>query len=231
MRMSPSWRRLRGRGVAAARRSARGGRSRTARDRPSQNLRERRSRLPPRRSRRVAAPDRREVASVPRRLDTDRRQRSCSRCSGRDRRSGSSSPSPRGASLRDGGSARGRRRSVFRDDFARLQKSHPGVKDVLLRLLAEQVRRISDRIVEAHHVDADTRVRRRLCELAASYGSGDEEPVVPLTQEDLAAIAGTSRATVNRVLRDGREARNRRTHARACAEFSTPERPAAVPTR
>ncbi|MBA3382909.1 MAG: Crp/Fnr family transcriptional regulator [Actinobacteria bacterium] len=96
----------------------------------------------------------------------------------------------------------GETRSVFRDDFARLQRSHPGVKDVLLRLLAEQVRRTSDRIVEAHHVDADTRVRRRLCELAESYGSGDGEPVVPLTQEDLAAIAGTSRATVNRVLRE-----------------------------
>ena len=96
----------------------------------------------------------------------------------------------------------GETRSVFRDDFARLQRSHPGVKDVLLRLLAEQVRRTSDRIVEAHHVDADTRVRRRLCELAETYGGGDEEPVVPLTQEDLAAIAGTSRATVNRVLRE-----------------------------
>ncbi len=96
----------------------------------------------------------------------------------------------------------GETRSVFRDDFARLQRSHPGVKDVLLRLLAEQVRRTSDRIVEAHHVDADTRVRRRLCELAETYGGGDDEPVVPLTQEDLAAIAGTSRATVNRVLRE-----------------------------
>ena len=73
---------------------------------------------------------------------------------------------------------------------------------MLLRLLAEQVRRTSDRIVEAHHVDADTRVRRRLCELAETYGGGDDEPVVPLTQEDLAAIAGTSRATVNRVLRE-----------------------------
>jgi len=96
----------------------------------------------------------------------------------------------------------GETHSVFRDDFARLQRSHPGVKDVLLRLLAEQVRRTSDRIVEAHHIDADTRVRRRLCELAESYGGGDDEPVVPLTQEDLAAIAGTSRATVNRVLRE-----------------------------
>jgi CRP/FNR family cyclic AMP-dependent transcriptional regulator len=92
----------------------------------------------------------------------------------------------------------GETRSVFRDDFALLQRSHPGVKDVLLRLLAEQLRRASDRIVEAHYVDADTRVRRRLVELAGTYDSG----VVPLTQEDLAAMAGTSRATVNRVLRD-----------------------------
>jgi len=96
----------------------------------------------------------------------------------------------------------GETRSIFRDDFARLQCSHPGVKDVLLRLLAEQVRRTSDRIVEAHHVDADTRVRRRLCELAAIYGGVDGESVVPLTQDDLASMAGTSRATVNRVLRE-----------------------------
>jgi CRP/FNR family transcriptional regulator, cyclic AMP receptor protein len=96
----------------------------------------------------------------------------------------------------------GETRSVYRDDFTRLQRSHPGVKDVLLRLLAEQLRRASDRIVEAHYVDAETRVRRRVCELAGSYGEGDTPPVVPLTQEDLAAMAGTSRATVNRVLRE-----------------------------
>ncbi len=92
----------------------------------------------------------------------------------------------------------GETRSVFRDDFVLLQRRHPGVKDVLLRLLADQLRRSSDRVVEAHYVDAETRVRRRVCELAETYGAG----VVPLTQEDLAAMAGTSRATVNRVLRD-----------------------------
>jgi CRP/FNR family cyclic AMP-dependent transcriptional regulator len=92
----------------------------------------------------------------------------------------------------------GETRSVFRDDFASLQREHPAVKDVLLRLLAEQLRRSTDRLVEAHHVDAETRVRRRLVELAATYEGG----VVPLTQEDLAALAGTSRATVNRVLRE-----------------------------
>jgi CRP-like cAMP-binding protein len=92
----------------------------------------------------------------------------------------------------------GETRSVFRDDFATLQTRHPGVKDILLRLLAEQLRRSSDRIVEAHYVDAETRALRRVCELAETYGGG----VVPLTQEDLAAMAGTSRATVNRVLRE-----------------------------
>ena len=92
----------------------------------------------------------------------------------------------------------GETRSVFRDDFALLQREHPGVKDVLLRLLAEQLRRSTERVVEAHYVDAETRVRRRLVELAATY----EDGVIPLTQEDIAAVAGTSRATVNRVLRE-----------------------------
>ncbi|MCE3287963.1 MAG: transcriptional regulator, Crp/Fnr family [Gaiellaceae bacterium] len=92
----------------------------------------------------------------------------------------------------------GESRSIFRDDFAVLQREHPVVKDVLLRLLAEQLRRSTDRVVEAHYVDAETRVRRRLVELASTY----EDGVVPLTQEDVAAMAGTSRATVNRVLRE-----------------------------
>lgn len=91
----------------------------------------------------------------------------------------------------------GETRSVYRDDFARLQRDHPGVKDVLLQLLAEQLRRSTERLVEAHYVDAETRVRRRVSELATTYGG-----VVPLTQEDIASMAGTSRATVNRVLRD-----------------------------
>ena len=89
-------------------------------------------------------------------------------------------------------------RSVHGADFSNLQRAHPGVKDVLLRLLAEQLRRSTDRIVEAHYVAAETRVRRRLVELAAAYDGG----VVLLRQEDIAALAGTSRATVNRVLRE-----------------------------
>ncbi len=88
--------------------------------------------------------------------------------------------------------------SILRADFSQLARRYPGVNSVLVAILAEQVRRANDRVIEAYHVDADTRVRRRLLELAAIYAGG----TIPLTQEDVAGMAGTSRATVNRVLRE-----------------------------
>ena len=91
--------------------------------------------------------------------------------------------------------------AVGSDDFARLRRQYPAVNDVLVRLLARRLRRQSELLVEALFVPAETRVLRRLCELAALYGDGAEGTVVPLTQEDVAALSGTSRATVNRILR------------------------------
>ena len=41
-----------------------------------------------------------------------------------------------------------------------------------------------------------------MCELAVLYDRGDPEIEVSLTQEQLAELANTSRATVNAVLRD-----------------------------
>jgi CRP/FNR family transcriptional regulator, cyclic AMP receptor protein len=91
--------------------------------------------------------------------------------------------------------------AVGRDDFTRIRRQYPAVNDVLVRLLAQRLRRQSELLVEALFVPAETRVLRRLCELAALYGDGGENVVVPLTQEDVAALSGTSRATVNRILR------------------------------
>jgi CRP-like cAMP-binding protein len=73
---------------------------------------------------------------------------------------------------------------------------------VLIAILAAEVRRLSQHLVEALYVSADKRVLRRLVEMTAIFGHGDSAAVVPLTQEDLAGLAGTSRATVNRVLRE-----------------------------
>jgi CRP/FNR family transcriptional regulator, cyclic AMP receptor protein len=92
--------------------------------------------------------------------------------------------------------------SVHRDEFERLRHEHPIVNDVLVGILTDRLRRLSDQLVEAYYVPADRRVLRRMCELAELYRAGEEEAVVPLTQEEIAELAGTSRATVNRVLRE-----------------------------
>lgn len=96
----------------------------------------------------------------------------------------------------------GETRSIHRPDFERLRAQHPSVTDVLVAILSAGMRRLSRHLLEALYVPADTRVLRRLGELAESYAPGAAEAVIPLRQEDLASIAGTSRATVNRVLRE-----------------------------
>lgn len=92
--------------------------------------------------------------------------------------------------------------SVIRNDFHALAHRNPGVKDVLLALLAEQIRRANERIVVAHYLDSETRIRWALLQLVDAYAAGGDETVIPLTQEQLAELAGAARATVNRVLRD-----------------------------
>jgi CRP-like cAMP-binding protein len=90
--------------------------------------------------------------------------------------------------------------AVYVAEFQRLRKEHPAVNQVLIGFLADEVRRQNELLLEALYVPAERRVLRRLAELGEVYVGRDS--VVPLTQEQLAEMAGTSRATVNRVLRD-----------------------------
>lgn len=95
----------------------------------------------------------------------------------------------------------GETRSIYRDDFTALRRNHPGVADVLIAILVTEVKRLSRHLLEALYVPADKRVLRRLVDMARIYGT-DGAGTIPLKQEDLAGLAGTSRATVNRVLRE-----------------------------
>lgn len=88
--------------------------------------------------------------------------------------------------------------ALHADDFRRLRREHPEVIEVLIAVMATQVRRLSRHLVEALYLPAETRVRRRLLEITSAYG-GD---VVPLSQDQVAEFAGVSRATTNKVLRE-----------------------------
>lgn len=92
---------------------------------------------------------------------------------------------------------------VLRTSYTGLVRRHPQVASVMLALLADRLRDANERIVAAHYLDADDRVRWALVLLGRAYAVAEEETyVVPLTQEQLAEIAGVARPTLNRVLRD-----------------------------
>src|SRR5690606_21285885 len=92
--------------------------------------------------------------------------------------------------------------SVHEIEFSRLRAQRPETDALLIGVLARRVRQLSEALVEALYLPADTRVRRRLLDAVAAYGPGGPGAVAPLTQEEVASVAGTSRATVNRVLRE-----------------------------
>ncbi len=85
--------------------------------------------------------------------------------------------------------------------FAALSREHPGVATAVGRLLAERVERLTEQLSEALHVAVDERVARRLMRVAAIYGGVRRGTVVPLTQQDLAELAGATRPTVNQSLK------------------------------
>jgi CRP/FNR family cyclic AMP-dependent transcriptional regulator len=86
--------------------------------------------------------------------------------------------------------------SIDESTFSALRRDDPEVSEFLVQLLAARVHRLTDRLLEALYLPAEVRLWRRILELSDVYGD-----VVPLTQEDLAGLAGTTRATVNRALR------------------------------
>ena len=95
-------------------------------------------------------------------------------------------------------------RVLRRAEFTALVHEHPGTALVLIDLLAAQVRRLSDRLTEALYIPAETRVLRRVLDLAAVFGGG-ESVIIPVTQDDIASLAGTTRPTANRVLKAAEE--------------------------
>jgi len=68
---------------------------------------------------------------------------------------------------------------------------------MLAKMLDTRLRATSKALVEALYLPVPVRVFRRLVALADIYG----EEAIPVTQEDLATMAGTARQTLNKLLR------------------------------
>jgi CRP/FNR family transcriptional regulator, cyclic AMP receptor protein len=74
-----------------------------------------------------------------------------------------------------------------------------------LAILAERARRASTLAGDLAWLDVETRIERRLQDLAARFGRpgvGGTLITLRLTQDDIASLAGTTRESANRAIRD-----------------------------
>ena len=106
--------------------------------------------------------------------------------------------SPRTASIL--ALAPGQTLAISASAFTALRDAHPEVERLLVSALAQRVDQLSGRLLEALYTGVDRRVYRRLLDLAEIFGGAGSAVVIPLSQEDLATMAGASRPTVNQVL-------------------------------
>lgn len=92
-------------------------------------------------------------------------------------------------------------RVLRQEDFDRLRRTNPDVNDFVMLAMARQVQRLTRLVAEALYVPVERRVARRLYEVARAFAGETWPVVVPLTQEELAQLAGTTRPTANQALK------------------------------
>jgi CRP/FNR family cyclic AMP-dependent transcriptional regulator len=93
-------------------------------------------------------------------------------------------------------------RSLHRKDFFRLCDERPVVERVMVHVLAARVDRLSQHLMDALYRSVDERIVRRLLETVRLYPDAGDGIVLPLTQQDIASLAGTTRPTANIVLNE-----------------------------
>ncbi len=92
-------------------------------------------------------------------------------------------------------------RMLTLDAFQELCREHPAVATTAAALLADTVERLTGQLVEALSVNVDRRVARRIWTLAALHGGPVPGTSLPLTQQEMADLAGAARPTVNQSLK------------------------------
>lgn len=96
-----------------------------------------------------------------------------------------------------------RTRSLSRPDFLDLRARHPNFDRAVTAILAGMVRRLSRQVLESRLLDAESKVRRQLRDLAITFTSDNTAGIstIPLTQEEIAQLAGVGRQAANTVMK------------------------------
>jgi CRP/FNR family cyclic AMP-dependent transcriptional regulator len=90
---------------------------------------------------------------------------------------------------------------VSRDQADELRHRVTQFETVLVEALVAEVRRLSTALLDALFVPVEKRLFRSLLRLDAVYGDGSATTSIPLTQQEVAQLVGTTRPTINKHLR------------------------------
>jgi CRP/FNR family transcriptional regulator, cyclic AMP receptor protein len=91
-----------------------------------------------------------------------------------------------------------------RDRFRELIATHAMIRDSFMVAVARELRRLTTHVEELHFLDIAGRLAARLVRLAGEQGGAQPDGSLrldaPLTQGDLAAMVGSTRQSVNKML-------------------------------
>ncbi len=87
--------------------------------------------------------------------------------------------------------------SYTRDGFNRLRVQFPAIDHTVMFAALGEVRRLTNALTEALYLPVPRRLARNVERLLAIFDNG----VIPLTQDDIAGLSGTTRQTANEVLK------------------------------
>jgi CRP/FNR family cyclic AMP-dependent transcriptional regulator len=88
--------------------------------------------------------------------------------------------------------------------FSELRDGNPDLDRFLLMLVGERLHLTSQRLLEALYLPAEHRVLRCIDRLHTMFATSDQSSI-PLTQNDVAEMAGVTRSTANRLLRQAQD--------------------------
>jgi CRP-like cAMP-binding protein len=95
---------------------------------------------------------------------------------------------------------------VARDDFDDLRRRHPMVNDLLIRVLVARVRRLTNQLTELAELPAAVRIHRQVVKLGELFEVTDTDGPIPISQNQLASLAGVKLRVTNKVLSEARAA-------------------------
>lgn len=91
-----------------------------------------------------------------------------------------------------------------RDRFRQLVNDVPAIRDQVLAALAHELRRLTNHVEELHFLDIAGRLAARLARMAEEQGIAGQDGEIrldgPITQGELAAMVGSTRQSVNKLL-------------------------------